>query len=47
MGKSVARDIFPSLVEFMDRHGRRARGRAVQPRAAAQVHEDAAPAMVH
>jgi cholesterol oxidase len=47
MGKSVARDIFPSLVEFMDRQGRRTRGRAVQPRAPMPMQESAAPAMVH
>ncbi len=51
MGKSVARDIFPTLVDFMDRHGRRARTRIAQPRAA-MVDEvvpqgSEAPAMVH
>ncbi|XXF80367.1 alpha/beta fold hydrolase [Myxococcaceae bacterium GXIMD 01537] len=44
MGKRVHRDIFPSLVDFMDRHGRKARG---HPRPSRAAHEEEAPAVVH
>lgn len=47
MGKSVAQDIFPTLVEFMDRNGRKTRARPVQPMAAAQLQESEPSPMFH